>query len=201
MGTGLLSLDLVDGGSSGGGDLDTGLQGLAGEGRLGMRLGGLLRESSHLFDALTDGDLEITPGDRSGRADSIEHLLLHLGASALGLQGKSLHRGIGLGTQLGDLSVELVVKEPAGVLVHLGATLLDELGTLLTLLNSLTDGVVELVLVGILEGSNLLTTASGLGSVSLHDTRELLNLLGGLLLALHLLLLPESAPNSTGGFL
>merc|ERR1712096_7215 len=119
-----------------------------------MGLGRALLESLHLVDTVTDGNLEVTLGDIGGGADSVEHLLLHLSASALGLEGKGLDGGVGLVTELGDLSVELVVHQPAGVLVHLGATLLNELGTLLTTGDSTTDGVVELVLVGILEGSN-----------------------------------------------
>merc|ERR1712216_355251 len=60
---------------------------------------------------------------------------------------------------------------------NLGATLLDELGTLLTLGDGLTDGVVELVLVGLLEGGNLTTALGGLSSVGLHDTGQVLDLL------------------------
>merc|ERR1712036_104776 len=131
-----------------------------------MGLGGTLLESLHLLDTITDGNLEVTLGDIGSRADGVEHLLLHLSTSTLGLQGESLDGGVGLVTELGDLSVELVVHEPAGVLVHLGTTLLDELGTLLTLGDSLTDGMVELVLVGILEGSNLLAAPGRLGGVS-----------------------------------
>merc|ERR1712096_105842 len=142
-----------------------------------MGLGRALLESLHLVDTVTDGNLKITLGDISGGADSVEHLLLHLSASALGLQGESLHGGVGLVTELGDLSVELVVHQPAGVLVHLGTTLLHELGTLLTTGNSLTDGVVELVLVGVLEGSNGLTATGRLGGVRLHDTGEVLDFL------------------------
>merc|ERR1711881_667280 len=141
-----------------------------------MGLGGTFLESLHLLDTITDGNLEVTLGDIGGRADSVEHLLLHLSASRLGLEGKGLDGGVGLVTGLGDLSVELVVHQPAGVLVHLGATLLDELGTLLSLLDGSTDGVVELVLVGFLEGSNRLAATGRLGGVSLHDTSELLNL-------------------------
>merc|ERR1712216_616985 len=107
-----------------------------------MGLGGTLLESLHLLDTITDGNLEVTLGDIGGRADSVEHLLLHLSASRLGLEGKGLDGGVGLVTELGDLSVELVVHQPAGVLVHLGATLLNELGTLLTTGDSTTDGVV-----------------------------------------------------------
>merc|ERR1711970_45059 len=142
-----------------------------------MGLGGTLLESLHLLDTITDGNLEVTLGDIGGRADSVEHLLLHLSASRLGLEGKGLDGGVGLVTELGDLSVELVVHQPAGVLVHLGATLLDKLGTLLTGGDSLTDGVVELVLVGLLKGGDLTTALSGLGGVRLHDTSELGNLL------------------------
>merc|ERR1711881_617883 len=142
-----------------------------------MGLGGALLESLHLVDTVTDRNLKITLGDISSRADGIEHLLLHLSASRLGLEGKGLDRGVGLRAELGDLSVELVVDQPAGVLVHLGATLLDKLGTLLTLLDGLTDGVVELVLVGILEGSNGLAATGRLGSVGLDNTGELLDLL------------------------
>merc|ERR1711881_54228 len=145
-----------------------------------MGLGGALLESLHLVDTVTDRNLKITLGDISSRADGIEHLLLHLSASRLGLEGEGLDGSVGLGAELGDLSVELVVDQPAGVLVHLGATLLDKLGTLLTLLDGLTDGVVELVLVGILEGSNGLAATGRLGSVGLHDTSEALDLLVGL---------------------
>merc|ERR1712054_113915 len=198
---------------------NAGSESLAGKGRAGMGSSSTLLESLHLLHRITDSDSEVLLGNTGGRADSIEHLLLHLSASLLGLQGESLNRGVGLVTELGDLSVELVVGEPAGVLVHLGTTLLDKLGTLLTLGNSLTDGVVELVLVGILEGSDL-TTA--LGILLAHDDSELVDLLtehslglanlvdgieahatGGsshlrVLLGLHSLVLPESTPHSGG---
>merc|ERR1711881_357938 len=163
---------------------DAGSKGLASEGRLGMGLSGTLLEGLHLVDAVTDRNLKITLGDISSRADGVEHLLLHLSASALGLQGESLDRGVGLVTELRDLSVELVVDQPAGVLVHLGATLLDELGTLLTLGDGLTDGVVELVLVGLLEGGDLTTALGRLGSVGLHEASELLDLLVSLSIVL-----------------
>merc|ERR1719482_2301714 len=148
---------------------DAGSKGLAREGGMGMGLSGTLLEGLHLVDTVTDGNLEVTLGDISGRADSVEHLLLHLGTGLLGLKGEGLDGGVGLVTELGDLSVELVVHQPAGVLVHLGATLLDKLGTLLTTGDSTTDGVVELVLVGILEGSNGLAATGRLGGVRFDD--------------------------------
>merc|ERR1712054_454607 len=160
-----------------GGGSNAGSESLAGKGRAGMGSSSTLLESLHLLHRVTDSDSEVLLGNTGGRADSIEHLLLHLSASLLGLQGESLNRGVGLVTELGDLSVELVVDEPAGVLVHLGTTLLDKLGTLLTLGNSLTDGVVELVLVGILEGSDLTAALGRLSSVGLHEASELLDLL------------------------
>merc|ERR1719163_2045428 len=101
-----------------------------------------LLEGLHLVNTIADGNGEVLLGNIGGRTDSVEHLLLHLSASALGLQGESLDGGVGLVTELGDLSVELVVHQPAGVLVHLGTTLLDELSTLLTAGDGLTDGVV-----------------------------------------------------------
>merc|ERR1711881_642691 len=61
---------------------DAGSKGLASEGRLGMGLSGTLLEGLHLVDAVTDGNLKVTLGDISSRADGIEHLLLHLRASA-----------------------------------------------------------------------------------------------------------------------
>merc|ERR1712054_374857 len=145
-----------------------------------MGLGRALLEGLHLLHTIADGNLQVTLGDIGGRADGVEHLLLHLSASALGLQGECLNGGVGLVAQLGDLSVELVVQEPAGVLVHLGTTLLNELGALLTLENSVMDGVVELILVGLLKGGNLFAALSRLGSVGLDDTSEVLDLLVGL---------------------
>merc|ERR1719163_2452862 len=135
-----------------------------------------LLEGLHLVNTIADGNGEVLLGNIGGRTDSVEHLLLHLSASALGLQGESLDGGVGLVTELGDLSVELVVHQPASVLVHLGTTLLNKLGTLLTLGDSLTDGVVELVLVGLLEGSDFTAALGGLSGVSLHDTSEVLDL-------------------------
>merc|ERR1711959_393388 len=123
LGTGLLGTDLGDGGGREGLDLTTGLlglgahlvrvggdagsKGLAREGGLSMGSSRALLESLHLLDTITDGNLEVTLGDISGRADSVEHLLLHLSTGGLGLQGEGLDGGVGLGTQLGDLSVEL----------------------------------------------------------------------------------------------
>merc|ERR1712054_422992 len=156
---------------------NAGSESLAGKGRASMGSSSTLLESLHLLHTVTDGDGKVLLGNIGSGADSIEHLLLHLSASLLGLQGESLNRGVGLVTELGDISVELVVDEPAGVLVHLGTTLLDKLGTLLTLGNSLTDGVVELVLVSILEGSDLTTALGRLSSVGLHEASELLDLL------------------------
>merc|ERR1712022_56643 len=112
--------------------LDLLVEGLALESGLGVDLGGLGVESNELLHTILDSDVKVLAGNLGGGADSVEHLLLHLVAGLLGLEGEGLNTGISLVTELGDLRVETVVQEPLGVLVHLGATLLDELGTLPT---------------------------------------------------------------------
>merc|ERR1719486_1660641 len=86
--------------------------------------------------------------------------------------------------ELGDLGGGLVVDEPLGVLVHLLAVLLDELGALLTGLDGLADGMLHLVLVGLLHGSELLATTLGLGGLLIDNTSQVLDLGIGLLVVL-----------------
>merc|ERR1711865_818494 len=104
------------------------LDGLALEGGLSMGRRGLLLESNELLVGDEDGLVEVGLGHLRGGANGVEHLLLHLGAGLLGLEGESLDGGVGLGAELGDLSRELVVDDGADILVHLSTTLLDELG-------------------------------------------------------------------------
>merc|ERR1719440_1191105 len=156
--------------------LDLGLEGILGHLIVGVSVLGLGLVVHHLLLGILYGHVEVILGHISGRADGVEHLLLHLSTGLLGHQSQLLNTSVGLLTQLGDLGVQLVVDEPLGVLVHLGTLILHGLGTLLTLLYGTADGTVELVLVGLLEGSDLLATRLGLGSLSGDGASELLNL-------------------------
>merc|ERR1712054_680717 len=151
---------------------------------LGLGISGLLLELGHLGDDVGKSDGEVLVGDGGGRADSVEHLLLGLGAGLLGLKAKGLDGSIGGLAESSDLGVELVVDEELGVLVHLLATLLDELGTLLASGDGLADGSLELGLVGVLGGLDLLAADLGLHGVLVDETSELLDLLVGLLVVL-----------------
>merc|ERR1712023_313003 len=172
-----------------GGDLlrvvsDGGLQCLAGSLGIGMLSSSLGLESDHLLGTLLNGELEVLLGHIGSRADGIDHLLAHLGASLLGEVGQSLDRHVGLLLEFGDLGGELVVDKPLGVLVHLLTVLLDELGALLTSLDGLADGVLQLVLVGLLHSSELFATTLGLGSLLINDTSQVLDLGVSLLVVL-----------------
>merc|ERR1712100_396965 len=152
----------------------------------GVGVGGssLLGESSHLVRGVLHGDLEVVLGNLGGGVDSVGHLLLELLAGLSVLGSELLDRLVGLGAEGRDLGLELVVGEPLHVLVHLVATLLDELSTGLTSLDGLVDGVLEFVEVVSLKSAEGSTTLLVLDGVVRDDTGEVLDLLVGLLVVL-----------------
>merc|ERR1719506_3272192 len=112
-----------------------------------------------------------------GGLDGVDHLLLELLASRGVGEGELLDGGGGLLAEVVDLSLELVLSEPAHVSVHLVAVLLDELGASLALLDGVSDGGLELLLVGLLESTELTATLAGLLGVLIDDAGEVLDLL------------------------
>merc|ERR1719183_96790 len=156
-------------------------EGLALGSGLGMGGIGLLAEGGHLLGGVLHGDLEVALGNLGGGVDGVHHLLLELLAGLSVLGSELLDRLVGLVAESGDLLLELVVGEPLHVLVHLLATLLDELSALLTLLDGLVDGVLELLKVLVLKSAEGSTTLGRLDGVLVHDTGEVLDLLVGLL--------------------
>merc|ERR1712196_417088 len=83
-----------------------------------------------------------------------------------------------------SISVLLVLDEPLGVSVHLLALSLDLLSTLLTGGDSVVDSLLQLLLVSILESSELLATLAGLLSLLADDTGQVLDLSISLLVVL-----------------
>merc|ERR1719183_2710772 len=156
-------------------------EGLALGSGLGVGGIGLLAEGGHLLGGVLHGDLEVALGNLGGGVDGVHHLLLELLAGLSVLGSELLDRLVGLVAESGDLLLELVVGEPLHVLVHLLATLLDELSALLTLLDGLVDGVLELLKVLVLKSAEGSTTLGRLDGVLVHDTGEVLDLLVGLL--------------------
>merc|ERR1711968_141297 len=130
-----------------------------------MRSSGLLLESNHPVGGVLHGLLQVSLGDVAG-----------LGV----LHGKLVNGGSGLLAEVADLGTEFHVDERLGVGVHLVATLLNELGTLLTLGDGVTDSLVELLAVGVLERADLLATLAGLLGIGSNHAGQLHDLLVGL---------------------
>merc|ERR1719506_2725003 len=152
-------------------------EGLAVEGGSGLGLGSLSLEGSHLLGGVLHGEVEVGLGHLGGGLDGVDHLLLELLASRGVGEGELLDGGGGLLAEVVDLSLELVLSEPAHVSVHLVAVLLDELGASLALLDGVSDGGLELLLVGLLESTELTATLAGLLGVLIDDAGEVLDLL------------------------
>merc|ERR1712178_181345 len=119
--------------------------------------------------------LQVLLGGLGSSTDSVEDLLLELGASSLVLHVQSVD---GAGGRLaqgrnhgGDLGRELGPVLLVDVL-HL---LLDSDGTLLTLLDGNTDSMADVTLVSLLHGLQHSTALGRLDSVGGHDTSELVD--------------------------
>merc|ERR1712164_218319 len=163
--------------------LGVGLDGASDACTVGSRLlvgsRGLLLEGVHCLDGVLHGESEVVLRNLGHGLHSVDHLATEGGTGTLAFGSELVHRCVRLPLELGNLLLEVVVDQPLGVLVHLLATLLNKLGTLLASGDGLADGGTELVLVCLLEDGDLLTTGSGLLGVALHDTGELGDLLLG----------------------
>merc|ERR1719506_841984 len=137
----------------------------------------LRSESLHLLNRTTHGGVEVVLGDFSSRLGGVVHLLLEVLAGLSRLEGEGVDLFGGLLLETSDLLGEALVGQPGSVLVHLLSTLLNELGTLLTLGDGVLDGERELLLVALLDDAKLLAASSRLLGVLLDDTSELEDLL------------------------
>merc|ERR1719453_175037 len=125
-------------------------------GALTLGLGLLSLEAGVELGELTlsplDNLLQVLLSELGLGVDSVEDLLLHLGAGLLGLEVQLVDLGVdGLG-ELGDLVVNAHVEVGAGLLVHGLHLLLDLESTLLPLVDGIADSVLKLSLV---EGRDL----------------------------------------------
>merc|ERR1719453_1491420 len=121
----------------------------------------------------SDDLLQVLLGDLGLGRDSVQDLLLHLGTGLLGLEVELVDLGVDALGELGDLVVNAHVEVGTGLLVHGLHLLLDRESALLTLVDGVTDSVLEL---GLVEGRDLteLGTAIGiLDGVLGDDTSEL----------------------------
>merc|ERR1712164_89208 len=163
--------------------LGVGLDGASDACTVGSRLlvgsRGLLLEGVHCLDGVLHGESEVVLRNLGHGLHSVDHLATEGGTGTLAFGSELVHRCVRLPLELGNLLLEVVVDQPLGVLVHLLATLLNKLGTLLASGDGPADGGTELVLVCLLEDGDLLTTGSRFLGVALHDTGELGDLLLG----------------------
>merc|ERR1712094_63017 len=126
-------------------------------------------ERLHLLHAPAHGDVEVLLGNGSGGLGGVVHLLLEVLAGLGLLEGEALDLVGGLLLEALDLLSETLVGQPLGVLVHLLAALLNELGALLASLDGLLDGELELFLVAVLDDVELPAASSGLLGVLLDN--------------------------------
>merc|ERR1719311_1903301 len=119
-------------------------------------------ESLHPLNRTTHGGVEVVLGDFSSRLGGVVHLLLEVLAGLSRLEGEGVDLFGGLLLETGDLLGEALVGQPGSVLVHLLSTLLNELGTLLTLGDGVLDGERELLLVALLDDAKLPAASSRL---------------------------------------
>merc|ERR1719502_1160296 len=158
-------------------ELDLGSDSLA---RLGIGLGGSsllgLSVGELLLHGL-DGVGEVRLGLLGSSTHSEEHLLLHGSTGLLGLETQALDLTLGPFGQLGDLRGDTHVEGSLGLGVHVLQLLLGSHHAGLTLVDSITDRLVELGLVGGHDGSKVLATLLALDSIGTHDASEVVNLL------------------------
>merc|ERR1719502_2042392 len=158
-------------------ELDLGSDSLA---RLGIGLGGgsLLGLSvGELLLHGLDGVGEVRLGLLGSSTHSEEHLLLHGSTGLLGLETQALDLTLGPVGQLGDLRGDTHVEGSLGLGVHVLQLLLGSHHAGLTLVDGITDRLVQLGLVGGHDGSKVLATLLALDSIGTHDASEVVNLL------------------------
>merc|ERR1712178_162567 len=144
-----------------------------------------LVETEELLVGPGDNLLQVTLGEGSSRAHSIEDLATHLSTSTLGGELEVLNVGVDALGEGRDLSANAGRELIAGLLVHLLRHLLDLLGTCLTLLHSTTNGSLELELVSLGPHAEHAAATGRLDSLAFLDLGELLDGLHGLLVVLH----------------
>merc|ERR1711881_658576 len=119
--------------------------------------------------------LKVLLGVLGGGTDSVQDLLLELGASGLVLHVQSVDGAGGRLAQGRDHGGDLGGELGPVLLVDGLHLLLDGDGTLLTLLDGNTDGVADVTLVGLLHGLEHSTALGRLDGVGVHDTSELVD--------------------------
>merc|ERR1711881_453336 len=134
-----------------------------------------LVEGSELGLGPSDLLLQVSLGDSRGRLDGVKHLLAHLGAGGSSLQVELVNLGVDVLRQSANLGGHTVVKRGTGLLVDRLHLLLNLKSTLLSLVDGIADGRLELGLVELRDGTET-GTASGILDVVLHNnTSELLD--------------------------
>merc|ERR1711959_466945 len=119
--------------------------------------------------------LKVILGDLGGRLDGEKNLLLHLGASGLGLEVELCDLTVDVLGQGTDLGGDTVVELSTGLLVEGLGLLLEVESALLTLVDGITDGVLELGVVSLGDVTELLAASGGLDGVGSLDTSEVLD--------------------------
>merc|ERR1711881_655220 len=119
--------------------------------------------------------LKVILGDLGGRLDGEKNLLLHLGASGLGLEVELCDLTVDVLGQGTDLGGDTVVELSTGLLVEGLGLLLEVESALLTLVDGITDGVLELGVVSLgdvteLDAAVVLTLEALHGLVKASDT-------------------------------
>merc|ERR1719478_2106211 len=125
---------------------------------------------------LSGGSSEVLLSLGSSRADSVQELTAHLGASLLGVETQVLDLRVGTLGELGDLSGDLQVQGSLGLLVHVHELGLSLGHANLTLLHGITHGRLKLSLVGLHDGCELGTTLGIPERVAADNASELVHL-------------------------
>merc|ERR1712139_171514 len=138
------------------------------------------KEELHFFGTISHCKLQVTLCHFCRSTDGVKHFLTHLCASFLALQFELLDGIVGLLLKLRDFSRQLVIHEPACIFVHFRATLFHQLCTLLTCLNGLPNGCLQLAFVRLLHRSDHLAPLSRLELVLPYNSCQFFDLLVGL---------------------
>merc|ERR1711881_226966 len=131
------------------------------------------------------GLLQVLLGEGRSRADSVQDLTLHGGASRLGGETEVLDGGMGPLGESRDLVGDLHVHGSTSLAVHGLDTLLESEGVHLTLVNHAADSSLQLSGVGTGHHTEHLATLSILDGVPGGDTCEALDPSIGLAVVLH----------------
>merc|ERR1719183_2525871 len=120
--------------------------------------------------------LQVSLGNSGGRLDGVEHLLAHLSAGSFGLQVELGNLGVDVLGKSRNLGGDTLVERGTSLLVDALHLLLNLEGTLLTLVDGVTHGRLELGLVVLGNGTETCTASSILNVVLHNNTSEVLDL-------------------------